>query len=84
MKLTDEQISKLSSVLKFPEACPNCGTTELPNMSPDEYQLTSVDRNGNQYTLGGPMEFVPLVELHCCICGYTRLFNLKILGIVKD
>lgn len=84
MKLTEEQLSKLSNVLKVQKPCPNCGTTEDPVLLPDEYILTSIDRNDSSYSIGGPMSFIPLASIFCPKCGYTRLFNLKILGIVKN
>lgn len=82
MKLTQEQLNKLSSKLKIAPSCPNCGFNGQMSLQPDEYQLTSVEHSGSSYNIGGPMSFMPLAEVLCPQCGYVRLFNLKILGIV--
>lgn len=83
MKLTEDQLSKLSSVLKIKNPCPNCGATDTPNFTPDEYQLSSIDRANGSYSIGGPMDFIPLAALYCPKCGFLRLFNLKVLGVVN-
>lgn len=82
MKLTQEQLNKLSSKLKIAPSCPNCGFSGSMSLQPNEYQLTSVERSEDSYSIGGPMEFMPLAGVLCPQCGYVRLFNLKTLGIV--
>lgn len=82
MKLTQEQLNKLSSTLKIAPRCPNCGFDGSMSLQPNEYQLTSVERSGDSYGIGGPITFMPLAVVACPQCGYVRLFNLKILGII--
>ena len=82
MKLTQEQLNKLSSKLRIAPTCPNCGFSGEMNLQPDEYHLTSVERSENSYNIGGPISFMPLAGVLCPQCGYVRLFNLKILGVI--
>jgi hypothetical protein len=37
MKLTQEQLNKLSSKLRIAPTCPNCGFSGEMNLQPDEY-----------------------------------------------
>lgn len=83
MQLTQEQQTKLMQSLKISPSCPNCGYTGDMSLQSDEYQLTSVDRSGGSYAIGGPMGIMPLAAVLCPKCAYVRLFNLKILGIVN-
>ena len=82
MKLTQEQIQEITAKLRLAPTCPNCGFPGQMSVQPSEYQLTSVERNSDSYSIGGPMDFMPLLGVICPQCAYTRLFNLKILGVV--
>lgn len=84
MKFTQEQANQLMRTLKVAPSCPNCGFSGEMSLQSDEYQLTSIERSGDSYSIGGPMGFMPLAAILCPHCGYVRLFNLKLLGIVKD
>ena len=48
MKLTQEQLNKLSSKLKIAPSCPNCGFNGQMSLQPDEYQLTSVEHKSDR------------------------------------
>ena len=80
MRLNDEQIRLLTTKVKIGK-CPNCGSEKDKLVSPDVYQLYSVDYN--DLRPGGKIPFMPLLAARCPDCAYTMLFNLKDLGIVK-
>lgn len=84
MKLTDSQLELLIKRLRVKPPCPNCGSFENQSVQSDEYQLTSMNRTEDSYTIGGEMGFMPLAVCICPSCGYTRMFNLKVLGIVTQ
>jgi len=81
MILTPEQKKK---VLDFVHAragkasCPECGNSDLRLEDRLTALCTLTEENKAH-----PVEFCPQVPLTCHYCGYTRLFNAKVIGLIK-
>lgn len=84
MKLTEEDYNKLKEKTTLYLTCLNCGNEKNMIIDRTEYHLISKNKTGLELSnISGSYPFVPLSIITCPNCGYIKLFNLKILDIVK-
>lgn len=84
MKLSKDNLEKLKEKTEKYLTCLNCGNKEDMIIDYNEYHLTSRTRFKSEIVyLNNPDAFIPLFLITCPKCGCVKLFNLKILGIVK-
>ncbi len=84
MKLSEEQIKLIEQKLKISNSCPNCGFSGTQSMQDSIYHIQSLNIVDANIIFGRETSYMPSCAILCPKCGYTRLFNLKILGVIND
>lgn len=84
MELTKEQIELIKQKVKLPDSCPNCGFSGAQSLQDSIYHIQSLNIVDANIILGGETSYMPCCALLCPKCGHTKLFNLKILGIINN
>lgn len=74
-------------------SCPTCRSTDI-NVDIGAFSMTPINYNFTDVTNEIPVQYklyppsaassFPALALTCLRCGNTQLFNLRILGVVRD